>query len=1186
MKSLFAIFRKNKRSDKRTSRNRLPRRMSFEGLEHRTLMSITPTSTGSGTQYDDDGVLEYSVASGSHRDYVEFTKWAWDGITVRHSVDGGGVVETFYPGHNFQRIEINSGAMDDNIINDTSIKMVANGGSGNDTLTGGSGNDELVGGDGNDTLYGNGGDDYLAGDDNVPGGQPGNDIIYGGSGNDTLYGRKGNDQLYGDDGNDTLCGGLGDDTLKGGVGDDTLWGGETSEITSPDGNDTLYGEDGNDTLNGGTGSDTLWGGNGNDTLSGCGLGWLLYPSFDGADTLHGEGGNDHLVHASGDNYDYGPNNSPSIWVDSCTVIEGTDKTANISIHRNLPEDYTDLSTSVQFNLADGTATFGADYNMTSGGFNTPTKHGEVTFSGSETTKTVAVTILDDSLYETPETFTVQLCSPQIGTITSGTGTVTIMDNEPPTAGKDAVTIRKNTAVQIKALDNDRGTSIVIDSMTQPQKGQVRKDGNTIWYTPSAGVEGADFFTYTIKDAYGRTATARIDVNIINPAPDAKDDTAVARTSTAVQINVLGNDEGDAIGISGVSQPAFGAVRIDGGSIWYTPNTRYTTSDSFTYTIKDAQGRTDTATVRISNPACVAGDDSPVIAKNNATSINVLANDDGDHIQLVSVTTPQHGTATINGQSISYKPNADYIGSDYFTYQIKDARGNTATGKVNLTVKDWDWLSVSKGIVSINPGDRWNPVVTVDQVAEGARQRLRVTFQWTEYGGADPSNRASFGPQQEIAILDDVGTYSAIKYVGSAYDDTFVNNTSLPAQADGGAGNDTLTGGSGNDTLIGGKGDDKIYGSGGNDTLKGGEGNDELHGGAGNDSLEGNADNDVLYGDEGDDTLAGNLDNDKLYGGAGNDTLLGGNGNDRLFGEDGNDVLSGGVGNDTLSGGAGDDSLAGEDGDDQLLGDDGNDTLLGGDGNDELQGGAGNDFLKGEAGNDTLRGGVGNDELHGNAGDDTLLGADGDDQLFGENGNDSLDGGAGNNTLYGGAGNDTLQGGDGDDHLFGDDGNDTLQGGAGNDELQGGVGDDVLKGEAGNDVLHGGAGNDQIWGGQGLDQIFGDEDNDWLYGDAGNDLLDGGDGSDHLYGGDGNDELRGGKAVDYLFGEAGNDLLLGNQGDDRLDGGAGDDELDGGAGADYLSGGDQTKNNDWIVGVSGEDTFDCFAKEIKDRRRTA
>jgi VCBS repeat-containing protein len=75
---------------------------------------------------------------------------------------------------------------------------------------------------------------------------------------------------------------------------------------------------------------------------------------------------------------------------------------------------------------------------------------------------------------------------------------------------------------------------------------------------------------------------------------------------------------------------------------------------------------------------------------------------------------------------------------------------------------------------------------------------------------------------------------------------------------------------------------------------------------------------------------------------------------------------------------------------------------------------------------------------------------------------------GTSLLSGGTGNDTLNGTSGADLIVGNAGNDTLNGGAGNDRILGGDGNDTINGGTGNDIIYGGAGNDVMTGGTGAD----------------------------------------------------------------------------------------------------------------------
>jgi Ca2+-binding RTX toxin-like protein len=171
---------------------------------------------------------------------------------------------------------------------------------------------------------------------------------------------------------------------------------------------------------------------------------------------------------------------------------------------------------------------------------------------------------------------------------------------------------------------------------------------------------------------------------------------------------------------------------------------------------------------------------------------------------------------------------------------------------------------------------------------------------------------------------------------------------------------------------------------------------------------------------------------------------------------------------------------------------------------------------------------------------TLDGTTGNDLILGASGSDVFRSGDGNDVIHDDGGNDYVQAGAGDDVVFTGMDNDVVEAGPGNDQVFAGVGDDLVFGEEGDDFIMLEGGNDIAFGGAGNDMISGGAGNDAISGDDGDDKLFGEDGWDALFGQDGNDELRGMDGNDYLDGGAGNDLLSGGAGDDKMDGGTGDD----------------------------------------------
>lgn len=262
-------------------------------------------------------------------------------------------------------------------------------------------------------------------------------------------------------------------------------------------------------------------------------------------------------------------------------------------------------------------------------------------------------------------------------------------------------------------------------------------------------------------------------------------------------------------------------------------------------------------------------------------------------------------------------------------------------------------------------------------------------------------------------------------------------------------------------------------------------------------------------------------------------------------------------------------------------------------NDEIFGFAGDDFILGEEGNDNLVGGIGNDEVYGSTEEDWVAGGEGDDFLNGNESQDYVNGNEGNDTLRGGQDTDLVRGGQANDIIYGDKDNDILAGdkgddtvfGCGTDNLSGSTDDDFIFGGSGNDLLFGNTGidfifaedgNDTVFGGQDQDFIFGEAGDDLVFGDRGNDLICGDEGNDTLYGGNGIDlsdpdidEICGGKGDDLIFGNLGKDWLSGDSGNDSIYGGKGDDTIIGGDDNDFISG---DLGNDFLSGGDGSDRF--------------
>jgi CshA-type fibril repeat protein/VCBS repeat-containing protein len=324
-----------------------------------------------------------------------------------------------------------------------------------------------------------------------------------------------------------------------------------------------------------------------------------------------------------------------------------------------------------------------------------------------------VTIVDGQVQYTPDanyngtdsfTYTISDIDGDTSTATVNLTVNLTVDpvNDVPVAVDDIKNLDEDSSAVIDVMANDTdgdGDGLNLDFVTQPEHGTVtiNADG-TVTYTPEANYKGADSFTYTISDANGDTSTATVSLSVDseNDVPVAVDDSQILDEDSSALIGVLANDDAGGDGgmtLDSVCQPEHGTVTIVDGQVQYTPDADYNGTDSFTYTISDANGDTSTATVNLTvnptNDVPVAVDDIKTLAEDSSAIINVMANDDagGDGgMSLDSITQPEHGTVVINADgTVTYTPDANYNGTDSFTYTISDIDGDTSTATVNLTV---------------------------------------------------------------------------------------------------------------------------------------------------------------------------------------------------------------------------------------------------------------------------------------------------------------------------------------------------------------------------------------------------------------------------------------------------------------------------------------------------------------------
>ena len=302
-----------------------------------------------------------------------------------------------------------------------------------------------------------------------------------------------------------------------------------------------------------------------------------------------------------------------------------------------------------------------------------------------------------------------------GALDSNVATVTITVtpvNDPPVAVNDAYTTAEDTPLTIAApgvLSNDTDIdSPVITAILAgpPSNGTVTLNPNgSFIYTPNANFNGTDTFTYRANDGAlnSNVATVTITITPVNDPPVAVNDAYATPRNTPLTIvapGVLANDtdvDSPVLTVTLVGSPTNGTVTLNpNGSFTYTPNANYVGTDTFTYKANDGSLDSNSATVTITitavNSPPVAVNDAYTTPKNTPLTIaapGVLVNDsdvDGNPITAIIVGATSNGTVTLNANgSFSYTPNANYTGTDTFTYKANDGSLDSNIATVTITI---------------------------------------------------------------------------------------------------------------------------------------------------------------------------------------------------------------------------------------------------------------------------------------------------------------------------------------------------------------------------------------------------------------------------------------------------------------------------------------------------------------------
>ena len=247
---------------------------------------------------------------------------------------------------------------------------------------------------------------------------------------------------------------------------------------------------------------------------------------------------------------------------------------------------------------------------------------------------------------------------------------------------------------------DRLTASVV---SWPNNGALNLNADgSFQYRARDGYSGKDSFSYVAFDGFGKSNVATVEFTVSSPLLVAAPDSYSLSEDVALDVDskggVLQNDTGlskHPFNATLEERPRHGQLTLAAdGSFRYVPHANYFGTDWFTYRISSEPTVSTPTTVILKilpvPDAPVAVPDSFQVREDQKLTASVTKNDtdaESDQLTAVLVAGPSNGSLTIAADgSFTYQPNANFFGTDRFSYKVNDGTQDSNVATVSIEVE--------------------------------------------------------------------------------------------------------------------------------------------------------------------------------------------------------------------------------------------------------------------------------------------------------------------------------------------------------------------------------------------------------------------------------------------------------------------------------------------------------------------
>ncbi len=336
----------------------------------------------------------------------------------------------------------------------------------------------------------------------------------------------------------------------------------------------------------------------------------------------------------------------------------------------------------------------------------PVPTGPAAAQGGALTTRAQVTYTPDDDFLGDESFTFRAND---GNDPSQPATISLTANRLPEGeidGGSPVTVRRNAltriSIDISDADLDPVTPTVATDPTNGTLGEIMPtlSGLDIFYTPTPGFVGDDSFSLSLDDGFD-VVDFVVDLTVVNEPPVAFNAqvTGFVGSDVAVDLSAADPDD-DPLTFEIVGAPAEGSlgdVTSTGpmsGRVVYSPGAAGPGPQTFTFRVTDGVDVSNeaTVTVQLITETPIATGNNVITPEDTPVDITLTGIDQqGDALTFAIAQAPVNGTLSAITPAgpftaqVTYTPNPDFNGADFFTFTVSDGVLTSLPGDIGVSV---------------------------------------------------------------------------------------------------------------------------------------------------------------------------------------------------------------------------------------------------------------------------------------------------------------------------------------------------------------------------------------------------------------------------------------------------------------------------------------------------------------------